>query len=64
MSSGGSKPFIDPRPALRREYEVALDQLRREMGTPSNLRERWRFWRARRNLWNELVERPSRSANW
>jgi hypothetical protein len=56
--------FIDPKPGLCREYESAVDRLRHEMGTPATLRERWRFWRAKRRLWRDLVDRPSRSARW
>jgi hypothetical protein len=59
-----SSGFVNPRDALEQEYQRALEQLRRELGDPKTLRERWAFWRVRRRLWREKVIRPSRSASW
>jgi hypothetical protein len=56
--------FIDPRDALVHSYEDAVNHLREEMGTPRNFVERWRFSRARRRLWAELVDAPLRTAKW
>lgn len=56
--------FIDPLAALEKEYEAALELLRREMGEPRTLGQKWRFWRRRRRLWRETVVLPRRSANW
>jgi hypothetical protein len=57
--------FVNPRDALEQEYRRAVEDLRREVGDPKTLRDRWPFWRARRRrLWRDKVVRPSRSANW
>jgi hypothetical protein len=54
---------VDPHPGLDKQYEAAVERLRREMGDPRTLREKWRFWRRRRRLWKEMVVRPRRTAN-
>jgi hypothetical protein len=64
MLRSGSSGFIDPTPELERQYREAVERLRREIGEPPTRRERWRFLWARYQLWQELVERPRRSANW
>jgi len=60
----GGSDFIDPRAALQQEYEAAVENLRREASDPRTLRDKWRFWGARRRLWKYKVVRPGRSASW
>jgi hypothetical protein len=56
--------FVDPLPGLQKEYQAAVEQLRREVGEPTTFMERWRYWRRKRQLWRDLVARPRRSAHW
>jgi hypothetical protein len=62
--SPDSSGFLNPREALEQEFQRAVEDLRREVGDPKSLRDRWRFWRARRRLYMEKVVHPTRSANW
>src|SRR6266508_1783830 len=41
------------RDALEQQYQRAVEDLRREVGHPKKLRDRWRFWRARRHRTTE-----------
>ena len=50
-----SSGIVDPREGLVREYQRAVEELRRDLGEPQTLRDKWRFWRARRRLWREKV---------
>jgi hypothetical protein len=50
-----SSEFVDPRERLVDEYQRAVEYLRRDVGDPQSLGEKWRFWRARRRLWKEKV---------
>jgi hypothetical protein len=59
-----SSDFVDPRERLVDEYQRAVEDLRRDLGDPQTLGEKWRFWRARRRLWKEKVVLPARSAKW
>jgi hypothetical protein len=59
-----SSDFVDPRERLVDEYQRAVEDLRRDVGDPQSLGEKWRFWRARRRLWKEKVVLPARSAKW
>lgn len=59
-----SSDIVDPREGLVREYQRAVEDLRRDLGDPQTLRDKWRFWRARRRLWREKVALPTRSARW
>jgi len=59
-----SSGFLSPRDALKQEYQRAVDDLKREVGDPTTLRDRWRFWTTRRRIYREKVIRPTRSANW
>jgi hypothetical protein len=43
--------IVDPREGLVREYQRAVEELRRDLGDPQTLSDKWRFWRARRRLW-------------
>ena len=71
-SSGGtlsrmgpeSSDIVDPREGLVLEYQRAVEELRRDLGDPQTLGDKWRFWRARRRLWREKVVLPARSARW
>jgi hypothetical protein len=58
-----SRGFLNPRDAVEQQYQRAVEDLRREVGDPETLRDRWRFWRARRRLWREKVVLPARSGN-
>jgi hypothetical protein len=62
--SPNSSGFLNRREALEQEFQRAVEDLRREVGDPKSLRDRWRFWRARRPLYMEKVVHPTRSANW
>ena len=64
MNDRSGPEFVDPLPGLKRDYEAAVAQLRSEMGNPNSISQRWRFWRARRKLYLNMVVRPARSANW
>lgn len=64
MSARGSSGFVDPLAALEQEYHAAVERLRREVGVPRTLGDRWRFWRSRRRLWQDVVIKPRRSADW
>src|SRR4029453_15074849 len=55
-----SSDFVDPRERLVDEYQRAVEDLRRDLGDPQTLGEKWRFWRARRRLWKENVVLPAR----
>jgi hypothetical protein len=46
------------------DHQRALEDLRRDLGDPHTLGDKWRFWRARRRLWREKVVLPARSARW
>jgi hypothetical protein len=59
-----SSDIVDPREGLVREYQRAVEDLRRDLGDPQTLGEKWRFRRARRRLWREKVVLPTRSAKW
>jgi len=59
-----SSDIVDPRKGLVEEYQRALEDLRRDLGDPQTLRDKWQFLRARRRLWREKVVRPARSARW
>jgi hypothetical protein len=59
-----SSGIVDPREGLVREYQRAVEGLRRDLGDPQTLGDKWRFWRARRRLWREKVVLPARSARW
>ena len=59
-----SSGIVDPREGLVREYQRAVEELRRDLGDPQTLSDKWRFWRARRRLWREKVVLPARSARW
>jgi hypothetical protein len=61
---GSRRDFVDPRERLVDEYQRAVEDLRRDLGDPQTLGEKWRFWRARRRLWKEKVVLPARSAKW
>jgi hypothetical protein len=71
-SSGGtlcrvgpeSSDIVDPREGLVREYQRAVEDLRRDLGDRKTRGDKWRFWRARRRLWREKVVLPARSARW
>jgi hypothetical protein len=71
-SSGGrlsrmgpeSRDIVDPREGLVREYQRAVEDLRRDLGDLETLGDKVRFWRARRRLWREKVVLPTRSARW
>jgi hypothetical protein len=64
MSAGRGSGFVDPRAALEQEYNAAVERLRREVGDPRTLADKWRFWRSRRRLWKKMVGKPRRSADW
>jgi hypothetical protein len=59
-----SSDIVDPGEGLVREYQRAVEDLRRDLGDLETLGDRWRFWRARRRLWREKVALPGRSALW
>jgi len=62
--TGHGHDFIDPTPGLKREYEEAVVKLRRDADDLRTVRGRWRYWRARRRLYRELVDWPRRTASW
>ncbi len=64
MSREEGPGFVDPLPALKKEYEAAVERLRRETGDPRTLRQKWRSWRTRRRLWKDMVAKPRRTGNW
>lgn len=64
VSRGEGPAFIDPLPALQKEYEAAVERLRRETGDPRTLRQKWRSWSTRRRLWKDMVVKPRRAGNW
>jgi hypothetical protein len=51
-------------PGLQKDYEAAVEALRREIGEPKSFIERWHFRRRKRQLRRDLVVGPRRSANW
>jgi hypothetical protein len=64
VSGRQGQPFIDPTPGLQKDYEAAVEALRREIGEPRSFLERWHFWRRKGQLRRDIVDRPRRSANW
>jgi hypothetical protein len=40
-----SSDIVDPREGLVREYQRAVEELRRDLGDPQILGDKWRFWR-------------------
>jgi len=51
---GQQRAWLDSHPDLAKEYDDGVEQLYRELGYPRTLRQRWRFWLRRRQLWKNV----------
>lgn len=56
--------FIDPRPALEKDFEAARARLRQARGPSKTLLGAFRLFMAERRLHYEIVTKPLRSAHW
>jgi len=63
-SRSSRKGIVDPRPALEAEYRAEVERRRVTFEVEHGLVARWRWWRARRRIYDEMVTQPLRSARW
>src|SRR6266545_3606601 len=64
VTRGSRSSFIDPRPALEKEFEAARVQLRQAHGPSRSLLGAFRLFVAERRLHYAMVTKPLRSAHW
>jgi len=64
MTTGVPPGFIDPRPALEKEFMTARARLHETHGPSTSLLGALRLFIAERRLHYEMVTKPLRSARW
>lgn len=53
-----ARAWLDSHPDLAKKYDDGVDQLYRELGYPRTLRQKWRLWVRRWELWKDIRRGP------